>query len=119
MPIIALFRSAAVDQSRYDAIIQELDLERQPLEGILTHACGFDANGICVVDVWDSRKDFEAFLSDRLRPTFAKLNIDFVEPQIIETYAFNASEDVDHYKAEPGPSLGAPAAEEPGLGAAH
>ena len=119
MPVMALFRSTAVDQSRYDAIIQELDLERQPLRGILTHACGFDGNEICVVDVWDSREEFEAFLSDRLRPAFAKLNIDFSEPRIIETYAFSASEDVDRFKAERGPSFGTAAADEPGLGPAH
>jgi hypothetical protein len=104
MAIMALFRSRRVDQSLYDAIIRELNPEQRPLAGILAHACGFDDNGICVMDVWESRSDFEAFLSDRLRPTFAKLNIEFTEPEIIEAYAFNVSDDADHYKPELAPT---------------
>jgi len=100
MPIMALFRSPRVDQNLYDAIIQDLDLEQAPAAGALTHSCGFDNNGICVVDVWETRGHFEAFLADRLRPTFAKLNIEFVEPVIIDAYAFTATEDVDQYVRE-------------------
>jgi hypothetical protein len=105
MPIMVLFRSPRVDRTLYDAIMQELDVEQSPPAGSLTHACGFDDKGICVVDVWESRKDFEAFLTDRLTPTFAKLNIDFVAPEIIDGYAFRASEEVDRYVRERGPDL--------------
>ena len=107
MPIMALFRSPSVDQAQYDAIVQELDLESQPAAGGLTHACGFDDAGICVTEVWESRADFEAFLTDRLRPVFAKLGIEFVEPQILDAYAFMASEGTDRYIRERGADLGA------------
>lgn len=105
MPIMALFRSPRVDQKLYDAIIQELALEQAPPTGALTHSCGFDDKGICVVDVWESRRDFEAFLADRLKPIFAKLNIEFVTPQIIDAYAFRASEGVDRYMGERAPEF--------------
>jgi hypothetical protein len=98
MAIMALFRSPRVDQSVYDAIIEELDLEGQPAAGALTHACGFDENGVCVCDVWESRQHFETFMSDRLRPAFARLNLEFEQPTILETYAFNVTDDVDRYK---------------------
>jgi hypothetical protein len=104
MAIMALFRSPRVDQALYDAIMQELDLERRPVSGALTHACGFDENGICVVDVWESRKDFDAFLSDRLGPAFAKLKVDFDPPVVLDAYAFNVTEDVDRYKPELAPA---------------
>ena len=119
MPIMALFRSPRVDQNLYDAIMQELDLEHRPPAGALTHACGFDAEGICVVDVWESRSDFEAFLTDRLRPTFAKLNIEFVEPGIIDAYAFTATEETDRYMRERGAEFSAASAAEPAPGPAH
>jgi len=102
MPIMTLFRSPRVDQKLYDAIIQDLDLEHAPAAGALTHACGFDAEGICVVDVWESRREFEAFLTDRLRPAFAKLKIAFVEPEIIDAYAFTATEETGRYVRERG-----------------
>jgi hypothetical protein len=98
MPIMALFRSNRVDQTAYDAIIKELDLEAQPMQGAVTHACGFDENGICVCDVWESRQEFEAFLTNRLRPVFTKLNLDYEPPTILETYAFNVTEGADKYK---------------------
>ncbi|HKR88741.1 MAG TPA: hypothetical protein VJS38_11265 [Phenylobacterium sp.] len=107
MPIMALFRSPSVDQTQYDALIQELDLEQRPPAGALTHACGFDEGGICVADVWESRADFDAFLTDRLRPAFTKLGIEFVEPQILDTYAFTASEGTDRYMRERGADFGA------------
>lgn len=123
MPIMALFRSPRVDQKLYDAIMQELDLEQAPAIGALTHSCGFDDKGICVVDVWETRKDFETFLADRLKPIFAKLSIEFVAPEILDAYAFRATEDVDRYMRERAAGLGAagkgaPAGERPS-GLAH
>lgn len=103
MTIMALFRSNSLDQNAYDAIIQELDLEGQPAQGALTHACGFDANGICVCDVWESRQEFDAFMNDRLRPVFTKLNLAFEPPTVIETYAFTVTDDADKHKPTPAP----------------
>ena len=107
MPIMALFRSSDIDRPRYDAIIQELDLEHRPAEGMLTHVCGFDSKGICVTDVWESRQDFAAFVSARLRPAFAKLNLPFTAPEILEAYDFEASDGVNHYIAKRGAGFGA------------
>ena len=100
MAIMALFRSPNVDKALYDAIMQELDLERRPASGGLTHACGFDASGICVVDVWESRAEFEAFLNDRLRPVFAKLKVEVDPPVVLDAYGFRVTEAVDRYKPE-------------------
>ncbi|RAK60742.1 hypothetical protein DJ021_13455 [Phenylobacterium hankyongense] len=98
MPIMALFRSSRVDRAKYDAIIEQLDLERSPPPGAMTHTCGFDENGICVADVWNTREDFEAFMTDRLAPVFAKLNLDMERPAIIDVYAMSATDAVDRYK---------------------
>lgn len=102
MPIMTLFRSPHINQMQYDAIIQALDLADKPQDGILTHTCGFDRNGICVQDVWESRMDLDYFLANRLKPAFAKLGIKFVEPEVIETYKFRVSEGVDRYKVDQG-----------------
>lgn len=119
MPVMTTFRSPRINQMQYDAIIQALNLEDQPQAGMLTHACGFDEKGICVEDVWESRSDFDDFLANRLKPVFAKLDLAFVEPEIIETYKFRVSDAVDRYKADHGPTFGAerewPKAGGPGL----
>jgi hypothetical protein len=104
MPIMALFRSPRIDPALYDAIMQELDLERRDAPGPLVHTCGFDDHGICVVDVWESRKDFDAFLSNRLQPAFAKLNVQVDPPVVLDTYAFTVTEGVDRYKPQLAPT---------------
>jgi hypothetical protein len=120
MPVMTTFRSPDINQLQYDAIVQALDFEHQPQTGMLTHACGFDAKGICVQDVWESRADMDSFLANRLRPTFAKLGMTYVEPEVIDTYKFGVSEGVDRYKTDQGASFGAerewPKTEGPTLG---
>jgi hypothetical protein len=98
MAIMALFRSSRVDRAKYDAIIKELDLEKNPPPGAVTHTCGFDEAGICVVDVWATREDFDAFMTERLAPTFATLNIEMERPAIIDVYAMSATDAVDRFK---------------------
>lgn len=104
MAVMAMFRSARVDRAQYDAIMRELDLHDTPAQGGLTHACAFDDKGICVVDVWESRKDFEAFLTDRLLPVFAKLKIEVEPPTVLDTYGLRVSDDADRYKAARAPA---------------
>ena len=98
MAVMAIFRSVKVDRAKYDAIMRELDLNDSPATGGLTHACAFDDNGIHVVDVWESRKDFETFLKDRLLPVFAKLNIEVEPPTVLDAYGLRVSDDADRYK---------------------
>jgi hypothetical protein len=107
MPVMTLFRSPNINQMQYDAIVQALNLEERPEMGMLTHACGFGQDGICVQDVWESRTDLEAFLANRLKPAFDKLDIAYVEPEVIETYKFQVSDGVDHYKLGQGATFGA------------
>lgn len=121
MPVMSLFRSPNFNQLQYDAIVQAMDLEHQPRTGAVSHACGFDQNGICVVDVWESRQGLDAFLANRLKPAFAKLGIPFFEPDVMETYKFGVTDGADRYKLSEGPSFGAerewPTAGGPTLGA--
>lgn len=98
MPIMALFRTASVDRSQYDAIISDLDLERNPPEGSISHVAGFDGDGVCVMDVWESREAFERFVAERLQPTFARLKLDIDPPRVMEAYAVKASDAIDRFK---------------------
>ena len=118
MPVMTTFRSPSINQMQYDAIIQALNLQEKPQVGMLTHACGFDQKGICVEDVWETRQDFDSFVANRLKPVFAKLNLAFVEPEIIETYKFRVSEGVDRHKVGEAPAFGAER-ERPAPGARH
>jgi hypothetical protein len=45
-------------------------------------------------------------MSDRLRPAFARLDLEFEQPTILDAYVFNVTDDIDKYK----PGLAAAAA---------
>jgi hypothetical protein len=58
-------------------------------DGQLWHVAGATADGICVVDVWQSRADFDRFMQDRLGEAIGRAG--FAQPQIVE-FEVHASE---------------------------
>jgi hypothetical protein len=58
-------------------------------DGQISHVAGATADGICVVDVWESRQDFDRFMQERLGEQLARTG--FPQPEIAE-FAVHASE---------------------------
>jgi hypothetical protein len=56
-----------------------------PFEGLIVHTAGFDdANGVFrIVDVWESREDFERFDSEKIQPMIAKGPEAFPRPDTV------------------------------------
>ena len=64
---------AGMDTSKYDAVMDKLGLtSANPNwpKGIVSHVAGRTSDGLCVVDVWDSQQNFDAFMTSRLKPAF-------------------------------------------------
>jgi len=65
MPI-ALIQDFDGDATLYDAVLSKLDIENNPPAGMLVHTAG-EVNGRWrIVDVWESRADFDRFFQERL-----------------------------------------------------
>ncbi|MCM3920088.1 hypothetical protein ND748_00045 [Frankia sp. AiPs1] len=60
----------------YRALIDHLDVEKNPDPGIFLHICTPSAIGYRIVELWDAAKHFEAFLQRRLAPATEELRID-------------------------------------------
>jgi hypothetical protein len=64
---------AGMDTSKYEAVMEKLGLSganpNWP-KGIVSHVAGHTGEGMCVVDVWESQQDFDAFMQSRLKPAF-------------------------------------------------
>lgn len=58
-------------------------------EGQISHVAGATQDGICVVDVWESREDFDRFLEQRLGEQLGRAGV--AQPQITE-FEVHASE---------------------------
>jgi len=52
----------------YEQARKEADWESRTPQGAQLHLVGFADDGMHVVDIWDSRDDFEAFYQDRIKP---------------------------------------------------
>ena len=62
----------------------------EPLgDGQTSHVAGATADGICVVDVWQSRADFDRFMQEQLGEQLGRAGVP--QPQIVE-FEVHASE---------------------------
>jgi len=54
---------SGVDAATYEAVKEELGLSANANwpKGMISHVAGFDSEGMYVVDVWESQRDFDDF----------------------------------------------------------
>ena len=58
---------------QYEAVNAEMGVEADPPEGLIFHAAGPIKEGWGVLDFWESRAQFDAFLESRIGPAIAAL----------------------------------------------
>ena len=58
----------------YEQLRKSVDWEKNPPKGLKFHTIAFD-NGAYVVDIWDSKEDFNTFGEQRLMPAVAKSGV--------------------------------------------
>ena len=69
MAVCLVMQFTGVDAAKYEAVMEELSLQSANAnwpKGIISHIAGFDSDGMYVVDVWESRQDFDSFFTDRV-----------------------------------------------------
>jgi hypothetical protein len=56
--------------TNYDHVVQRLELDGSPPEGLIAHTAGWDerAGVFRIVAIWDSKEQAEGFMRDRLQP---------------------------------------------------
>jgi hypothetical protein len=88
--IVVRFKPTALTAATYDESAQKLreaGVDPRP-EGLDRHICFGTDGDLQVIEVWDSREQFEAF-GERLRqlPVLAELGIEFsAPPEILDVY---------------------------------
>jgi hypothetical protein len=71
--IVMDFSGGTLDQ--YDQVMELMALEEIPA-GALFHWVAQTDDGIRVVDVWETREQFDGFAASRIGPTTAQVGID-------------------------------------------
>ncbi|MDP9234448.1 MAG: hypothetical protein M3P01_07835 [Actinomycetota bacterium] len=54
-------------------VTEEIGVRDDPPEGLIVHTIVQRAEGLQVVDVWDSKEQYDSFLETQLMPGFAKV----------------------------------------------
>ena len=76
MAVMITVEIAGMDVKKYDAVMKELGLDKKAgkwPKGIHSHVAGQTADGVFVVDIWDSEADFAKYRDSKLGPAFGKV----------------------------------------------
>ncbi len=60
-------------QEQYEATHSHMDVSGNPPDGLIFHAAGPVEGGWGVIDFWESREQFDRFVSGRLQPAVGEL----------------------------------------------
>ena len=74
MPNWAFVSDVPISRDQYDKLDAELGSNKP--EGLIVHAAGESGSGIRIIDVWESKQQFELFQSERLGPAMRKVGIE-------------------------------------------
>lgn len=76
MATLMLMHWPEVTEAKYQEARKVVNWEGDVPKGAQFHTAWFAADGFHVLDVWDSREDFEAFGRDRLTPGIQQIGIE-------------------------------------------
>lgn len=74
-------------QDQYDAIHGLMDIDANPPAGMIFHMAGPVDGGWRIVDVWESRAAFDAFMGAQVQPAMQELGErSFASPPDVEEF---------------------------------
>lgn len=76
MATVMLMQWPEVTEAKYQEARKVVNWEGDVPKGAIFHTAWFAADGFHVLDVWESREDFEAFVRDRLTPGIQQIGIE-------------------------------------------
>ena len=75
MPTVMTMRWSEVSREQYEQARKAVDWEGNLPVGAKFHVAWFAADGLHVLDIWESQADFERFANERLMPAVQRLGI--------------------------------------------
>ena len=75
MATVMLMHWPEVTREKYEEVRRDVDWEGNVPKGARFHVAWFGDDGFRVLDLWDSREDFETFVRDRLTTGVQKAGI--------------------------------------------
>jgi len=88
-PLLAVgirIKLPGVTKEQFDAAHDHINQDRSSPPGMLFHASGPVDDGWEVIDFYESRADFDAFLESRIQPGIAASGVQMQEPPDIKEF---------------------------------
>ncbi|MEV7774320.1 hypothetical protein [Kitasatospora sp. NPDC086791] len=82
MAVVMSMRLPGVTPGQYDTVRDAVRWEELAPAGAHLHVAWFDAQALCVTDVWESQQAFETFFAERLAAEVQKAGI-AGEPEVV------------------------------------
>lgn len=73
MATVMLMHWPEVSKEQYEQVRKEVNWEGKVPQGAKFHVAWFSEDGFHVLDLWESQKDFDQFVSQRLMPGVKKI----------------------------------------------
>jgi hypothetical protein len=70
---VLLEQHLPVPRAMIEATSAQMDVRGNPPAGLLIHIATEEADGVRIIDVWNSQADYEAFAESRLRPAITSV----------------------------------------------
>ena len=71
----------------YDAVSARLAAgQKAPPEGFIVHAAGYTGKGFRIVEIWETREQFDRFLQERVMPIVAEVGGADARPPEVTAY---------------------------------
>jgi hypothetical protein len=81
MATAMVMRFPGITPEIYDEAREKIGWERDPADGGLFHAAGWDDGVLRVFDVWESPAHFQRFTEERLAPGLKAMGVD-AQPEV-------------------------------------
>jgi len=75
MATVMLMHWPEVTKEKYEEVRKSVNWEGEPPAGAKFHTAWLSSDGFHVLDLWDSKEQFEAFVQNRLAPGVAAAGI--------------------------------------------
>ena len=97
MPVAVLMEFPGRTAEDYGRVMEQLGADFTPPEGAISHVSVAMEDALRVLDVWETREQFDGFFEDTLKPAFAAAGVEATEPKYRETTGVMA---VEHLPAQ-------------------
>ena len=92
MPVAILMEFPGRTAEDYGRVMQQLGADFVPPEGAISHVSVAMEDALRVLDVWETREQFDEFYAGRLRQAFAAAGVEATEPKYREAVGVMAVE---------------------------